>query len=123
MAKAYPWIAIVLVVMCWVLGEVFVAHGRIDLVRDGQQYLTLGVLLAAPALDTMVRGLVWHLVPPMRGDGLVAQLAYQSTKRSYIRIGRALLTVATIVMIAEVWNVDFENIASAAWHADCRNIV
>ncbi len=113
MAKAYPWVAIGLVVMCWILGEVILVQGRFDLLRDGQQYITLGVLLAAPALDTMVRGLVRHLVPPMRGDGLVAQLAYQSTKRSYIRIGRALLTVATIIVIAEVWNVDFENLASA----------
>ena len=66
------------------------AAGRFDLLRNGQQYTTLATLLAAPVLDTMIRGLVKHLVPPMRGEGLVAEAAYRSTKRSYIRIGSGI---------------------------------
>ena len=113
MAKAYPWIAIVLVALTWLLGEMLVAQDSFDLVADGQQYVTLAILLAAPVLDTMVRGLVRHLVPPMRGEGALAEAAYRSTKRSYIRIGRAIVAAVVIVIVAGVWNIDFENLASA----------
>lgn len=112
-ARYYPWFAIVLVGMTWLLVEMLAAQGRFDLLRNGQQYITLFALLSAPVLDTMVRGLVKHLVPPMRGEGLLAEAAYRSTKRSYVRIGRALVAAAVIVLIAKIWGVDFENLASA----------
>ncbi|MCP4318736.1 MAG: hypothetical protein GY789_22765 [Hyphomicrobiales bacterium] len=113
MAKAYPWVAIALIIVTWLLVEIIVAQGRFDLVADGEQYLTVGILLAAPVLDTIVRGIVKHLAPPMRGEGILAEAAYQSTKRSYIRIGRALVNTAVIVVIVDVWNVDFTNLAHA----------
>ncbi len=113
MARAYPWIAIALVALTWLLGEMLVAQDRFDLVADGQQYVTLAILLAAPVLDTMVRGLVRHMVPPMRGEGALAEAAYRSTKRSYIRIGRAIVVAVVIVIVAGVWDIDFENLASA----------
>ncbi len=113
MAAAYPWIAIALVALTWLLVEMVIAQGRVDLVADGQNYLTLAILLAAPALDTMVRGLVKHLVPPMRGEGMLAEAAYRSTKRSYIRIGRAIVAAMVIVIVARIWDLDFENLASA----------
>ena len=112
-AKIYPWLAFSLVVLTWFLVEMIAAAGRFDLLRNGQQYTTLATLLAAPVLDTMIRGLVKHLVPPMRGEGLVAEAAYRSTKRSYIRIGRALVAALVIVLLGEVWGIDFENLASA----------
>lgn len=112
-ARIYPWFAICLVGLTWLLVEMIAAQGRFDLIANGQQYFTLFALLCAPALDTMVRGLVKHLVPPMRGEGLMAEAAYRSTKRSYIRIGRALVVAAVIVLIAKIWGIDFRNLASA----------
>ena len=113
MARAYPWIGIGLVVLTWLLGEILVVQRRFDLLSDGQQYVTMAILLAAPVLDTMVRGLVRHMVPPMRGEGALAEAAYRSTKRSYIRIGRALVAAAVIIIIARIWDIDFQNLASA----------
>lgn len=113
MAAAYPWIAIALVALTWLLGEMLVVQGRVDLLADGKQYMTMAILLAAPAFDTMVRGLVKHLVPPMRGEGFVAEAAYKSTKRCYIRIGRAVLVAVVIVFVARLWDINFENLASA----------
>ncbi|MEX3011975.1 mechanosensitive ion channel family protein [Hoeflea sp. TYP-13] len=113
MAKAYPWIAIAAIFATWLVFEMIVAQGRIDLVDDGEGYITVIILLIAPVIDTMVRALVKHLVPPMRGEGALAEVAYRSTKRSYVRIGRALVTVVTIMVIAEVWDIDFSNLASA----------
>lgn len=112
-ARIYPWFAICLVALTWILVEMIAAQGRFDLLADGQQYITLFALLCAPALDTMVRGLVKHLVPPMRGEGLIAEAAYRSTKRSYVRIGRTIVVAALIVLIAKIWGIDFRNLASA----------
>ena len=68
-------------------------------------------LLIAPALDTLIRGLVRHLQPPMQGEGSVAERAYKSTKRSYIRIGRVLAGILVILMIANAWDLDLQEIA------------
>ncbi|WP_419906085.1 mechanosensitive ion channel domain-containing protein [Hoeflea sp.] len=112
-ARAYPWCAVFLVIVTWVLVQMIIAQGRFDLLSDAQHYVTLGLLLSIPVFDTMVRGLVRHLVPPMRGQGIVAEAAYQSTKRSYVRIGRAGLIVATIIVLADIWQIDFTDLAHA----------
>lgn len=113
LAKAYPWLAVGLIALTWLLVEILLTNGRYDLVSKGQQFITLGALLAAPVLDTMVRALVRHLVPPMRGEGPAAEMAYLSTKHSYIRIGRTIVVAGTIILIARLWNVDVESLASA----------
>ncbi|MDA4847342.1 mechanosensitive ion channel family protein [Hoeflea poritis] len=112
-ALAYPWFAIVSVLLTWLVVEMILAAGRFDLIDDGQGYYTVGILLFAPVFDTMVRGLVKHLVPPMRGEGALAEAAYRSTKRSYVRIGRALLATFIVVAIANVWHIDYSNLATA----------
>ena len=63
-------------------------------------------LLMAPALDTLIRGLVRHLLPPMIGDGPVAERAYKATKRSYIRIGRVIVAGIILMLIADAWQID-----------------
>jgi len=75
--------------------------------------VTLILLVFAPTFDTAVRGLVRRLVPPMSGEGLVAQAAYIRTKRSYIRIGRVVATVAVIFTITWLWGIDLTNLAAA----------
>ena len=112
-ASAYPYIAIFAIVLTWVVIEMILAAGRSDLIDDNQGLYTVGLLLVAPILDTMVRGLVKHLVPPMKGEGPVAEAAYRSTKRSFVRIGRAVLVAVIIYAIANVWQIDFSNLASA----------
>ena len=112
-ARAYPYAAIVACVLVWLLVEILVAQKMFHLLVDGQHYLTLFLLLMAPALDTMIRGLVRHLAPPMRGEGPLAEAAYRATRRSYIRIGRALVCALVVIAIAAIWEIDFHNLASA----------
>ncbi len=109
--RIYPWFVIGLIVLIWCVVQIIASTGRFDLI-NGQQYVVLGLLLFAPAFDAGIRGLVRHLVPPMQGEGLVAQTAYNSTKRSYIRIGRIILFAMVIIIIANLWDLDFENMAS-----------
>ncbi len=109
--RFYPWFVIGLIVLIWCVVEIIASTGRFDLI-NGQQYVVLGILLFAPSFDTGIRGLVRHLVPPMQGEGLIAQAAHMSTKRSYIRIGRIILFALLIIIIASLWDIDFENMAS-----------
>lgn len=111
-ARAYPWFAIFIVVFTWLVSEVL-AHHQMWHLLDGRQFVTLALLLFAPALDTLIRGLVKHLAPPMTGEGVIAERAYLSTKRSYIRIGRVLMFGLVIWIIARLWQLDFSNLASA----------
>ena len=111
-ARFYPWFTIVLTFLMWCVGQIIAGMGRFDLL-GGRQYIVLALIVMSPALDTMIRGLVRHMVAPMQGGGYVALNAYHSTKRSYIRIGRVLMFAMVIMIIASLWDIDFENMASA----------
>ncbi|GKX33464.1 MAG: hypothetical protein MnENMB40S_10820 [Rhizobiaceae bacterium MnEN-MB40S] len=112
-ARAFPWVAIALIALTWLTVQFLAINGRLDLVEKGQHYLTLALLLIAPALNTTIRGLVHHLVPPMRGEGAVAEAAYHSTKRSYIRIGRTLVFGIVIVLLIRIWDIQLGTLATA----------
>jgi len=109
-AKLYPYYAIVIVICSWILVEVLVARGQLRLVSAGVQYSTMFILLLAPVLDTVVRGLVKHLSPPVSSNGAIAVQAYESTKRSYIRIGRLLVMLFVILWLTVIWGVDLVNL-------------
>ena len=113
-AHYYPYFAIAVSAVIWLLVE-FLAAQRDPAIRaillQGAHFTTMFWLLIAPALDTLIRGLVRHLQPPMLGEGPVAEQAYKSTKRSYIRIGRVLAGILVILMIAKAWNLDLQEIA------------
>jgi small-conductance mechanosensitive channel len=116
-ARAFPWAALTLIVATWLFVAVMVANNLMHLVSGGRHLLTLAVLLMAPILDTMIRGLVNNLVPAMTGEGEIAERAYRSTKRSYIRIGRVVVFGIVIAFIARLWQVDFSVMASAGFGA------
>ncbi len=105
-ATLYPYYALLVVVSVWILVEVLVARGHLELVSKGIQYSTMFILLLAPVLDTVVRGLVKHLTPSISGEGRLAQMAYESTKRSYIRIGRLLVVLFVLAWLMRIWSID-----------------
>ncbi|WP_170412913.1 mechanosensitive ion channel family protein [Ruegeria atlantica] len=116
-AHYYPYFAIGVSAVIWLLVEFVVAQrnpSSLALLVKGAHFTTMAWLLVAPALDTLIRGLVRHLQPPMLGEGPVAEQAYKSTKRSYIRIGRVLAGILVILMIARAWDLDLSEIAGGA---------
>ncbi len=115
-AKAYPFMAIGISFAMWLVVEMIVGSGDqylLMLLGSAPHYTTMFWLLMAPAIDTLIRGLVRHLAPPMMGDGPIAERAYKSTKRSYIRIGRVLAGIFVILQIANAWEIDLRNVAAA----------
>ncbi|MCA0872856.1 mechanosensitive ion channel family protein [Seohaeicola saemankumensis] len=113
-ARAYPYFAIGVVAASWVLVSILAGYGRIDILKSGPHYTTMFWLLMAPALDTLIRGMVRHLLPPMIGDGPVAERAYKATKRSYIRIGRVLVAGIILMVLADAWQIDLFSLRKGA---------
>ena len=105
-AKWYPYYAMLVIISSWLLVEVLVVQQKFHLVAQGVQYSTMFILLLAPVLDTIIRGLVKHLSPALAGDGEIAQQAYNSTKRSYIRIGRLIAMLFVLTCLAFIWGIN-----------------
>ncbi|KUJ85838.1 mechanosensitive ion channel protein MscS [Ruegeria marisrubri] len=112
-ADYYPYFAIGVSGAMWLIVEYLGASNSPAMANAaaGAHFTTMFWLLMAPAIDTLIRGLVRHLQPPMIGSGPIAERAHKSTKRSYIRIGRVLAGVFVILMIANAWDIDLRNVA------------
>ncbi len=111
-ANAYPWFMVAVSVVTWLVVEYIVSLGRFDLLVGGRHYITMVLLMMAPAMDTMIRGLVGYLLPPMTGEGEIAERAYIASKRCCIRVGRAMMAGIVVLTIAIMWGLDFHNLAS-----------
>ncbi|GGX57626.1 hypothetical protein GCM10007385_28170 [Tateyamaria omphalii] len=112
-ARAYPYFAIFVALGTWWVVNVVASTGNFALLGSAPHYKTMGLLMFAPAMDTAIRGLVRHLVPPMTGEGAIAERAYYATKRSYIRIGRVIVFGIVLLAIAGFWGMSPERIATA----------
>lgn len=113
MARAFPYFAICVSLGIWWIIQIVVSYGNFALLDGAPHYKTMTLLLFAPAMDTLIRGLVRHLTPGMTGEGPVAERAYLLAKRSYIRIGRVVVFGLVILLIAGFWGMSATNIASA----------
>ena len=111
-AKAYPWFMVAVSVVTWLVVELIVSMERFDLLGGGRHYITMILLIMAPAMDTMIRGLVSYLLPPMTGEGEIAERAYVASKRCCIRVGRTMMFGLVVLVIVIMWGLDFHNLAS-----------
>ena len=112
-ARAYPMFGIVVALTTWWVVNTVVSYGNFALLDGVPQYTTMALLTFAPAMDTAIRGLVRHLAPPMTGEGPVAERAYVSTRRSYVRIGRVVVFGFVLLAVASFWGMSPATIASA----------
>ena len=110
-AHAWPWIAMVLVVLNWLLIQIIAGAERFDLLQ-GQQHVLLLLIVFIPLLDTAVRGLVRHLTPAMHGEGEVAEQAHLATHRAYLRMGRILLLGIVLMLVSAMFGIDYSNTES-----------
>lgn len=111
-ARYYPYYVIAVAAGMWVLVTILSGLGKVEHLLNGAHYTTMFWLILAPTLDMLVRGLVRHLVPPMIGEGPIAERAYRSTKRSYIRIGRVLIAGIILMLIANTWDMNITDFSS-----------
>lgn len=112
-ARIFPYFCLALVIGTWWIVNMLVSYRAFELLGTAPHYKTMGLLFFAPLMDTAIRGLVWHLVPPMQGEGAVAERAYEATKRSYIRIGRIIVFGIVLIEVAGFWGMTPQSIATA----------
>ncbi|MEM9371054.1 MAG: mechanosensitive ion channel family protein [Pseudomonadota bacterium] len=115
-ANAFPTFALILTVSFWILSEILAGQARWGIL-DGRVRQSLLLFVLTPALDTMVRGLVRHVMPPMTGEGELAKKAWEKTRKSYIRIGRVLVLSFVVIMIARIWDLNYFSVASTSFGA------
>ncbi len=112
-SRAYPIMLVVMGLLTLWIVEILAGLGLFDILRGMPHIQMLSLLAFAPAMDTVVRSLVRHLMPPMQGEGPVAERAHESSQRSYIRIGRVIVFATAILLIAQIWHIDLTNLAAA----------
>jgi moderate conductance mechanosensitive channel len=112
-AQYYPIYTIGVVISTWTLTEVLIGFGRFDVLASSPQFKTILVLTVLPVFDTLLRGLVRHLTPPMTGEGAVAERAHLLTKKSYTRVGRVLVFATLVMVVASFWGMNPQMIAAA----------
>ena len=112
-AQFYPYFAAALSMGIWWIVNIIASLELFELLGSAPHYKTMMLLMFAPAMDTAIRGSVRHLVPPMTGEGALAERAYNSTKRSYTRIGRVIAFALVLIAVAGFWGMSPQSIASA----------
>ncbi|MEM7237341.1 MAG: mechanosensitive ion channel family protein [Pseudomonadota bacterium] len=115
-ARVFPAFALILTLSFWILSEILAGQSNWGIL-DGRVQDSLLLLVLTPMLDTVVRGIVRHVMPEMTGDGQLATLAWEKTRTSYIRIGRVLVLSFVVVMIARIWDLNYFNVATSSFGA------
>jgi small-conductance mechanosensitive channel len=117
MASWWPYFSIGFIAFDWLMLEFINSTGS-GAIKPGQGALSLALIIVLPFLDTMVRGISSHLVPPMEGSGPVAEKAYEESRQSYVRIGRIFLFAAVIILMAKLWGLDLRELAASGLGAE-----
>jgi small-conductance mechanosensitive channel len=112
MAAWWPSISIAIIAFQYVVTQIVISNGVLDF-SPYAGVVSITLIVLAPFLDTILRGVIKHLVPPMQGKGSIAENAFLQTRDSYARIGRVLLIALLILVIFRLWGVSIHNIAAA----------
>ena len=75
------------------------------------------LIVLAPFLDTIVRGVAAHLAPAPDDSNEVIARAQRETRYSYVRIGRIILIALLIVVIGKLWGINLRNLTEAGFGA------
>jgi small-conductance mechanosensitive channel len=112
-ARWYPWYALGVIALIYLMSIVLGAMGMGSMLRGGVHFVSLALLLIAPLLDSLIYALVARFVPPMRGEGALAERAYHANLRAYVRMGRVALFGAVLLATARLWDVSLTSMASS----------
>jgi small-conductance mechanosensitive channel len=113
MAAWWPIVSIVAIALTWLFIQFATSTGALQ-ITAAQGSAAFGLIIAAPFLDTALRGIVKHILPTMQGEGEAAEEAYLRTRHSYIRIGRVLMFATIILLIGHLFGISFRDFAAAS---------
>ncbi len=116
MATWWPAVSAAVVGFNWVFLQFTLSVGNQDL-SPQRSASAIALIIIAPFLDTIVRGVSAHMVPAIDGEGEVAEKAHHETRLSYVRIGRVILIGFLIIAIGKLWGVNLRNLAESGFGA------
>jgi len=113
MAAWWPLVSMIIVALTWLFIQFVLSTGAFT-ISAAQGAIAIALVVLTPFLDTALRGIVKHLVPPMEGEGEVAETAYHQTRNSYVRIGRVVMFALVIIIIGRVLGISYRGLAEAS---------
>ncbi len=116
MAAWWPGIAIGILIANWLFMRFILSTGYTGISPARGAIISLLVIIL-PFLDTMVRGIASHLVPPLAGEGAIAEKAREATRLSYIRMGRVILISLVFLLAVKLMGLSLVNIAQSGFGA------
>jgi len=122
MAQFWPYFSMAFIAFNWLLVQVTASMG-IEALTAGRSLGVIALVVFAPFLDTMVRGIVSHIVPPMQGEGPVAEAAHMQTRHSYVRIARVALLAFLVLMVGRIYGLNLLSLGADDGSAVARNTV
>ena len=123
MATWWPYVSMAFIALNWLVIQFSVSIDNSAL-TPGRGLVAVLLIILAPFFDTMLRGIVAHIVPAMEGEGPVAEQAYRETKFSYIRIGRIILIALLVMILGKIYGVNLRGLTEAGLGAQiAANIV
>ena len=111
-ATFWPMIAIALVVLQWLVVELFAATGNLESLSVAALNLSLAVLLALPLLELTVRALVEAIWPVDPDEEPSLRAAHAQTQLGLMRCGRTVSAMVLVLVLARVWGLDLRDLAS-----------
>lgn len=128
MAVWWPYATMVILIANWFLIQIVLSTGAVA-ISPINGTIAVAIVIIAPFLDTMVRGISRNLVPgasigqaAQSGEAGEEELeavddsiehAREETRRSYVRIGRTFLFGMIFLIIARLWGISLRDLAEA----------
>ena len=116
MASWWPIASAGLVGFNWLFLQFVLSAGN-QALSPGRSATATVLIVMAPFLDTIVRGIAAQLVPSEDGNTEVIANAFHETRLSYIRIGRIILLGVLIIIVGKLWGVNLRNLTEAGFGA------
>lgn len=111
-AQFWPMIAIGLVAFQWLILELLVATDGIQGVSMTAMNGSLGIVLALPLFELMIRSLVVAIWPGDPEQEPALQAAHKQTQAGIVRCGRIITVALVIVVLTSLWGLDLRDLAS-----------
>lgn len=111
-AELWPVIAIGLVVLQWLVVELFVATGNLASLSTVAMNVTLATVLALPLFELAIRALVEAIWANDPDQEPALQAAHKHTQAGLVRCGRVIMIFAIIAILVKLWGLDLRDLAS-----------
>ena len=111
-AGLWPTIAVVLVVLQWLVVELFAATGNLQNLSVTALNVSLALVLALPLAELAIPALVEAIWPEDPEQEPALRAAHRETQLGLVRCGRTLAVVVLVFVVARLWGLDLRDLAS-----------